>query len=75
MPAVEPQAVAVFDNAAGLIAAATAGVGAGLARGLLAADAKHEGRLIELTEVAIPTHYNLMLRYGTRQDAARVARR
>ena len=34
MPAVEPDAVAVFDNAAGLIAAASAGVGVGLARGL-----------------------------------------
>jgi LysR family glycine cleavage system transcriptional activator len=72
MPAVEPQAVAVFDNAAGLIAAATAGVGAGLARGLLAADAKHEGRLIELTEVAIPTHYNLYAVWP-RDMTARVA--
>jgi LysR family glycine cleavage system transcriptional activator len=72
MPAVEPHAVAVFDNAAGLIAAAAAGVGVGLARGLLAADAKHDGRLIELTEVAIPTHYNLYAVWP-RDKTARVA--
>jgi LysR family glycine cleavage system transcriptional activator len=72
MPAVEPHAVAVFDNAAGLIAAATAGVGAGLARGLLAADANRDGRLIELTEVAIPTHYNLYAVWP-RDKTARVA--
>ena len=72
MPAVEPHAVAVFDNAAGLIAAATAGVGVGLARGLLAADAKRDGRLIELTEVAIPTHYNLYAVWP-RDKTARVA--
>lgn len=59
MPEVEPHAVAVFDNAASLIAAATAGVGAGLARGLLAADTQRDGKLIALTSIAIPTHYNL----------------
>jgi LysR family glycine cleavage system transcriptional activator len=59
LPEVEPYAVAVFDNAAGLIAAATAGLGAGLARGLLAADAIRTGSLVELTQVEIPTHYNL----------------
>lgn len=72
MPAVEPDAVAVFDNAAGLIAAASAGVGAGLARGLLAADAQREGRLVELTQVEIPTHYNLYAVWP-REKAARVA--
>ncbi|MFM0270880.1 LysR substrate-binding domain-containing protein [Paraburkholderia aspalathi] len=72
MPEVEPDAVAVFDNAAGLIAAASAGVGAGLARGLLAADAKREGRLVELTQVEIPTHYNLYAVWP-REKAARVA--
>jgi LysR family glycine cleavage system transcriptional activator len=72
MPAVEPDAVAVFDNAAGLIAAASAGVGAGLARGLLAADAQREGRLVELTRVEIPTHYNLYAVWP-REKAARVA--
>lgn len=59
MPVVEPDAIAVFDNAAGLISAASSGVGAGLARGLLAADAIRDGNLIELTQVEIPTHYNL----------------
>jgi LysR family transcriptional regulator, glycine cleavage system transcriptional activator len=72
MPAVEPQAIAIFDNAAGLIAAATAGVGVGLARGLLAADAQREGKLIELTSVAIPTHYNLYAIWP-RDKTARVA--
>lgn len=72
MPAIEPDAVAVFDNAAGLIAAASAGVGAGLARGLLAADARREGRLIELTQIEIPTHYNLYAVWP-REKAARVA--
>lgn len=57
--AVEPRAVAVFDNAAGLIAAAASGVGVGLARGLLAADLRRAGKLIALTDVSIPTHYNL----------------
>ena len=72
MPAVEPDAVAVFDNAAGLIAAASAGVGVGLARGLLAADAQREGHLVELTQVEIPTHYNLYAVWP-REKAARVA--
>jgi LysR family transcriptional regulator, glycine cleavage system transcriptional activator len=72
MAAVEPQAIAVFDNAAGLIAAATARVGVGLARGLLAADAQREGKLIELTSVAIPTHYNLYAIWP-RDKTARVA--
>jgi LysR family transcriptional regulator, glycine cleavage system transcriptional activator len=72
LPAVEPDALAVFDNAAGLIAAASAGVGVGLARGLLAADAKREGRLIELTQVEIPTHYNLYAIWP-REKTARVA--
>ncbi|WP_144139459.1 LysR substrate-binding domain-containing protein [Paraburkholderia sp. BCC1884] len=72
MAALEPEAIAVFDNAAGLIAAASAGVGAGLARGLLAADAIREGRLIELTQVEIPTHYNLYAVWP-REKAERVA--
>jgi len=59
LPAVEPHALAVFDNAAGLISAAAAGIGVGLARGLLAADAQANGWLVELTQIAIPTHYNL----------------
>jgi LysR family transcriptional regulator, glycine cleavage system transcriptional activator len=70
--AVEPDAVAVFDNAAGLISAASAGLGAGLARGLLAADARREGRLVELTQVEIPTHYNLYAVWP-REKTARVA--
>jgi LysR family transcriptional regulator, glycine cleavage system transcriptional activator len=56
---VEPAAVVVFDNAANLIAAADAGVGVGLVRGLLAADALRAGRLQELTCAEIPAHYNL----------------
>jgi LysR family glycine cleavage system transcriptional activator len=56
---VEPPAVATLDNAANLVAAAEAGVGVGLARGLLAADALRAGRLVALTDHAIPTHYNL----------------
>jgi LysR family glycine cleavage system transcriptional activator len=72
LPEVEPHAVAVFDNAAGLIAAASAGVGVGLARGLLAADAQRDGRLIELTQVEIPTHYNLYAVWP-REKSARVA--
>ncbi|MBA5745265.1 LysR family transcriptional regulator, partial [Escherichia coli] len=28
-------------------------------RGLLAADARRDGRLVELCTIAIPTHYNL----------------
>ncbi|SMG50167.1 LysR substrate-binding domain-containing protein [Paraburkholderia susongensis] len=72
MPTVEPDAVAVFDNAAGLIAAASAGVGVGLARGLLAADARRNGHLVELTQVEIPTHYNLYAVWP-REKAGRVA--
>ncbi|WP_109476348.1 LysR family transcriptional regulator [Paraburkholderia sp. C35] len=72
LPAAEPNAVAVFDNAASLIAAASAGVGAGLARGLLAADALSNGNLIELTKVEIPTHYNLYAVWP-REKAERVA--
>lgn len=72
LPAVEPDAVAVFDNAAGLIAAASAGVGAGLARGLLAVDARRAGKLVELTQVEIPTHYNLYAVWP-REKAERVA--
>ncbi|RAB10968.1 LysR family transcriptional regulator, partial [Burkholderia multivorans] len=56
---VEPDTIAVFDNAAGLVAALASGLGAGLARGLLAADARRDGRLVELCTIAIPTHYNL----------------
>jgi LysR family glycine cleavage system transcriptional activator len=59
MTPVEPSARVVFDNAANLIAAAEAGVGAGLVRGLLAADALRSGRLVELNEAQIPAHYNL----------------
>ena len=59
LPPVEPAAVVVFDNAANLIAAAEAGVGVGLVRGLLAADAVRAGRLQELTCAEIPAHYNL----------------
>ena len=73
LPAVEPQAVAVFDNAAGLISAAAAGIGVGLARGQLAADAQSDGRLVELTEIAIPTHYNLYAVWP-RDKGPRVAR-
>ena len=59
LPAVEPSARVVFDNAANLIAAAEAGVGAGLVRGLLAADALRSGRLVVLNEAQIAAHYNL----------------
>ena len=55
----EPAARVIFDNAANLIAAAEAGVGAGLVRGLLAADALRAGRLVELNTAQIPAHYNL----------------
>jgi LysR family glycine cleavage system transcriptional activator len=72
LPETEPHAVAVFDNAAGLIAAASAGVGVGLARGLLAADAQRNGTLVELTQVEIPTHYNLYAVWP-REKSARVA--
>ena len=59
LPAVEPSARVVFDNAANLIAAAEAGVGAGLVRGLLAADALRSGRLVVMNEARIAAHYNL----------------
>lgn len=72
LPAVEPEAIAIFDNAAGLIAAASAGAGVGLARGLLAADARRDGRLVELTHIEIPTHYNLYAVWP-HEKAARVA--
>jgi LysR family glycine cleavage system transcriptional activator len=51
-----------------------AGVGAGLARGLLAADALRAGQLVTLTEVAIPTHYNLYAVWpqGKRERVAHV---
>jgi LysR family glycine cleavage system transcriptional activator len=55
----EPRAHVVFDNAANLIAAAEAGVGAGLVRGLLAADALRSGRLVALNDAQIAAHYNL----------------
>jgi LysR family glycine cleavage system transcriptional activator len=55
----EPPARVVFDNAANLIAAAEAGVGAGLVRGLLAADALRSGRLVALNDAQIAAHYNL----------------
>lgn len=55
----EPSARVIFDNAANLIAAAEAGVGAGLVRGLLAADALRSGRLVALNEAQIAAHYNL----------------
>ncbi|MNL48968.1 DNA-binding transcriptional activator GcvA [compost metagenome] len=59
MAPTEPGARVIFDNAANLIAAAENGVGAGLVRGLLAADALRSGRLVELTGAQIPAHYNL----------------
>ena len=59
MTPTEPAARVVFDNAANLIAAAEAGVGAGLVRGLLAADALRSGRLVALNEARIAAHYNL----------------
>ncbi|MGJ7518656.1 LysR substrate-binding domain-containing protein [Pseudomonas baetica] len=55
----EPPARVVFDNAANLIAAAETGVGAGLVRGLLAADALRAGTLVALNAAQIPAHYNL----------------
>ena len=55
----EPGAQVIFDNAANLIAAAEAGVGAGLVRGLLAADALRSGRLVALNDAQIAAHYNL----------------
>jgi LysR family glycine cleavage system transcriptional activator len=68
----EPRARAVFDNAANLIAAVEAGIGAGLVRGLLAADALRNGRLVDLTGVRIPAHYNLYAVWSNGQ-AERVA--
>ncbi|VVN01736.1 HTH-type transcriptional activator AmpR [Pseudomonas fluorescens] len=59
MAPTEPNARVIFDNAANLIAAAEAGVGAGLVRGLLAADALRAGRLVELNDAQIAAHYNL----------------
>ncbi|MHC8314137.1 LysR substrate-binding domain-containing protein [Pseudomonas sp. LB3P31] len=59
MAPTEPPARVIFDNAANLIAAAEAGVGAGLVRGLLAADGLRTGRLVELNTAQIPAHYNL----------------
>jgi LysR family transcriptional regulator, glycine cleavage system transcriptional activator len=59
MPPNEPPARVIFDNAANLIAAAEAGVGAGLVRGLLAADALRSGRLVALNDAQIAAHYNL----------------
>ncbi|WKV98781.1 LysR substrate-binding domain-containing protein [Pseudomonas sp. H22_DOA] len=59
MTPTEPTARVIFDNAANLIAAAEAGVGAGLVRGLLAADALRSGRLVALNEAQIAAHYNL----------------
>ena len=56
---VEPDTIAVFDNAAETVATLASGAGAGLVRGLLAADARRDGRLVELCTIAIPTHYNL----------------
>ncbi|CAI8843200.1 LysR substrate-binding domain-containing protein [Pseudomonas sp. IT-P294] len=55
----EPAARVIFDNAANLIAAAEAGIGAGLVRGLLAADALRSGRLVALNDTTIAAHYNL----------------
>ena len=55
---VEPDTIAVFDNAANRRNARVE-TGAGLVRGLLAADARRDGRLVELCTIAIPTHYNL----------------
>lgn len=59
LPAIEPQAVAAFDNVANLVAAAEAGVGVALTRGLLVADSLRQGRLVELTRHTIDTQYNL----------------
>jgi LysR family glycine cleavage system transcriptional activator len=72
MPPVEPPARVVFDNAANLIAAAEAGVGAGLVRGLLAADALRSGRLVALNDAQIAAHYNLYAVWP-RGQAERVA--
>ncbi|QBR01002.1 LysR substrate-binding domain-containing protein [Paraburkholderia pallida] len=69
---VEPDTVVVLDNAAGLVAAIGSGLGAGLARGLLAADARRDGRIVVLNEVELPTHYNLYAVWP-RERAALVA--
>ncbi|AOE83432.1 LysR substrate-binding domain-containing protein [Pseudomonas sp. TCU-HL1] len=59
LPPIEPGTPVVFDNVANLIAAAEAGVGVGLVRGLLAHDSLSAGRLVELTRTEVPAHYNL----------------
>ncbi|WP_322029210.1 LysR substrate-binding domain-containing protein [Paraburkholderia sp. J76] len=69
---VEPDTVAVLDNAAGLVASLRSGLGAGLARGLLAADARREGTIVALNDVTLPTHYNLYAIWP-RERAALVA--
>jgi LysR family glycine cleavage system transcriptional activator len=76
MTPTEPAARVVFDNAANLIAAAEAGVGAGLVRGLLAADALRSGRLVALNEAQIPAHYNLYAVWpsGHREQVAPVVK-
>lgn len=56
---IEPNAVMTFDNVANLIAAIKAGVGAGLARGLLSIDDLAQGNLIKATEVSVQARYNL----------------
>jgi LysR family transcriptional regulator, glycine cleavage system transcriptional activator len=69
---VEPETVAVLDNAAGLVASLGSGLGAGLTRGLLAADALREGRIVALNDIELPTHYNLYAIWP-RERAALVA--
>jgi len=59
LPPVEPNAAMTFDNVANLIAAIEAGVGAGLARGLLSIDGLRAGRLVKLTDVSVLAQYNL----------------
>lgn len=56
---VEPDAVAVFDNVANLVAAAEAGIGVGLARSLLVHDALRDGRLVALSDATVQARYNL----------------
>lgn len=56
---IEPPTVALFDNVANLLAAAEQGVGVGLSRRLLVADALKDNRLIVPADTLIPTHYNL----------------
>jgi LysR family glycine cleavage system transcriptional activator len=72
IPPNEPPARVIFDNAANLIAAAEVGVGAGLVRGLLAADALRSGRLVALNDAQIAAHYNLYAVWP-RGQAERVA--